>query len=137
MMLKPVTGLALLLLSGTTFAPAPPERGPVLDDDSVVVVRMIEKSATNYAFEPADIQVRQGSVVRFVQDGAVPHNVEFDDTPAGADLDKVRMGPFLMQKGETYEVSIDDRFTEGEYRFVCTPHEAMGMTGSLTVTSGR
>ncbi len=43
------------------------------------------------------------------------------------------MGPFLTVKGQVYEVVIDGRFAEGAYRYVCTPHEAMGMKGAITV----
>lgn len=135
-MLQKVTGLALVLLVGNPLAGSlgPGPDGP--EDDSVVVVKMVEKSATSYAFEPSHIQVKPGMTIRFIQEGSVPHNVEFKDAPRGVDLGQARMGRFLLQKGDTYELTIDDRFAQGDYRFVCTPHEVMGMTGSLTVTSG-
>lgn len=137
-MLKELTALAAILLVGTGVTPSQTRDATSSGDDGdgVVVVKMIEKSATSYAFEPARIDVEPGTVVRFVQEGAVPHNVEFKDTPDGASLGDARMGPFLLQKGETYELTIDDRFATGDYHFVCTPHEAMGMVGSLTVSSG-
>lgn len=135
-MLENAATLTLILLVGIAFTPAS-NSGPDGPEADVIVVEMIEKSATSYAFEPAEIDVRPGMIVRFVQAGVVPHNVEFKETPEGTDLGEARMGPFLLQKGETYELTIDERFAEGEYRFVCTPHEAMGMIGSLTVTSGR
>lgn len=133
-MLRKATSLALVLLAGTAFTGTPAEDAPPPGEADVVVVKMIEKSATSYAFEPASLQVEPGTLVRFVQEGAVPHNVEFKESPQGAELGEARMGPFLLQKGDTYEITIDGRFAAGDYRFVCTPHAAMGMVGELTVS---
>ncbi len=103
--------------------------------DSVVEVKMVDKSATEFAFEPAKIEVQRGQTVRFVMTGVMPHNVEFRETPEGSELTEIRMGPFLVQQGQTYDVVIDDRFSDGEHAYVCTPHEFMGMTGKITVRS--
>ncbi len=98
-----------------------------------VTVRMVDKSATEYAFEPANITVAPGTLVRFELAGSVPHNVEFKSGPSGTDLGAARMGPFLLAKGQTYEVMIDARFAVGTHDYVCTPHEMMGMKGTITV----
>lgn len=103
------------------------------DPPGVVVVEMIDKSPTEFAFEPARITVQPGDTVRFVQKGAMPHNVEFKGAPGGAELDGVRMGPFLTRPDETWDLVVDDRFLPGEYPFVCTPHQFLGMTGLLRV----
>lgn len=102
-------------------------------ETDIVVIQMIDKSATSYAFEPSLITVTPGQTIRFVQKGGVPHNVEFKTLPPGAQLDDARMGPFLMTRGEAYELRIDDRFSPGTYAFVCTPHQAMGMKGTIVV----
>lgn len=99
----------------------------------VVTVRMITLSPTSYAFEPRQIQVHAGDTVRFVQEGAMPHNVQFLRPPAGATLGAAMMGPFLTQNGQTYSIAVDSRFVLGEYPIVCTPHQAMGMTGTISV----
>lgn len=99
----------------------------------IVVVRMLDKSPTSYAFEPSLVTVTPGQTIRFVQQGEVPHNVEFKDAPPGARLDDARMGPFLTSKGEAYELRVDDRFSAGTYDYVCTPHAAMGMKGTIVV----
>ena len=52
---------------------------------------------------------------------------------SGTDLGAARMGPFLLAKGQTYEVMIDARFSVGTHDYVCTPHEMMGMKGTITV----
>ncbi len=103
------------------------------DGVRVVTVRMVDKSATEYAFEPADITVEPGTLIRFELAGSIPHNVEFKKGPSGTDLGNARMGPFLIAKGQTYEIMIDARFAEGTHDYVCTPHEMMGMKGTITV----
>ncbi len=120
-------GLGFLILAGDVKAQKP-DNGP-----QVVTVRMVDKSATQYVFEPADITVAPGTVVRFELTGSIPHNVEFKKGPSGTDLGAARMGPFLLAKGQTYEVMIDARFTLGTHDYVCTPHEMMGMKGTITV----
>jgi manganese oxidase len=89
-------------------------------------------------FEPENLEVRRGDVVRFVQQGTMPHNVQFvrNTAPRGAEIDEYWMGPFLNKQGEVYEVTIDERFLDGAWEYVCTPHIAMGMKGTLTVAGG-
>ncbi len=116
-------------------------RGAVLlaqtaDDDNVIVVKMIEESTAVWRFEPADITVRAGNVIRFVQEDIMPHNVEFKSVPKEAQIDDIRMGRFLLTKGEVYEIEIDERFEIGLYKYVCTPHAPLGMVGTITVTDG-
>ncbi len=123
-------GLGLLILAGDVKAQKP-DNGP-----QVVTVRMVDKSATQYVFEPADITVAPGTVVRFELTGFIPHNVEFKEVPAGTDLGDARLGPFLLTKGATYEITIDERFVAGTHEYVCTPHEMMGMKGTITVLDG-
>lgn len=129
--------LLVALATGLATAPHPTTaQDRAAGDDEVVEVRMVERSPTRFVFEPAHIEVAPGTVVRFVQEGAQPHNVEFRETPHGAALGSARMGPFLLRAGEAWEVTIDDRFVPGLYPYVCTPHEAMGMTGEIAVVSG-
>ena len=123
-------GLGLVVLAGDVKAQIS------ADGAQVVTVRMVDKSATQYVFEPADITVAPGTVVRFELTGFIPHNVEFKDVPAGTDLGDTRLGPFLLTKGATYEIAIDERFVAGTHEYVCTPHEMMGMKGTITVLNG-
>jgi manganese oxidase len=103
----------------------------------VLEVRMVEVGGA-MRFEPENLEVRRGDVVRFVQEGAMPHNVQFvrNTAPRGAEIGDSWMGPFLSKKGEVYEVEIDERFLDGTWEYVCTPHIAMGMKGTLTVEGG-
>lgn len=82
-------------------------------------------------FEPAQLEVKRGDVVRFVLVAGV-HNASFpaDKNPAGVNLPAAT--PYLQAPGQTYDLVVD--LPAGEYTYQCDPHAAMGMTGQLTVT---
>lgn len=123
-------GLVALALLGITAASdcaqAPAARRP-----RVVVVLMADGESSGMRFEPPRVKVQRGDTVRFVQAGAVPHNVEFKSALEGTDLGPERIGPLLEKMGETYDVVMDRRFTSGEHSYVCTLHEELGMVGLL------
>lgn len=103
----------------------------------VVTVKMLDKSATEFVFEPAQVTVNPGDVVRFVQTGIMPHNVEFRDVPDNAALGDAKTGPYLTAPNQTYDVAIDERLPKGTYGFVCVPHESLGMKGSIIVVAAK
>ena len=115
------------------LATAPAERLTGASGFETIVVKMVHKSPSEFVFEPANITVRRGDIVRFVQTSTSPHNVEFRDVPEGTELNGSTVGPYLIQMGETYDVVIDARFTTGEHAYVCTPHQFKGMVGMITV----
>ena len=119
--------IACVLVSAPAAAQGPDVRG------TVVEVKMIDVSATQFAFSPAKITVKRGDTVRFTQVRVNAHNVEFRGFPAGVDLGDVRVGPYLLAADQVYEVKIDARFAPGTYDYVCTPHATMGMTGQIIV----
>lgn len=125
--------LATVLAVGLLVVTGDVEGQTAAGGGHVVIVRMVDKSATEWAFEPADITVEPGTLVRFELTGSIPHNVEFKNSPSGTDVGNARMGPFLIMKGQTYDVMIDGRFAIGTHDYVCTPHEMMGMKGTITV----
>jgi plastocyanin len=100
-----------------------------------------------YLFVPEQITVKAGDAIKFISISGAPHNVQFkeenvpddmeaqlaNNMPAGA-MAKLGplSGPLLMQLNESYTVSFAG-IKPGEYPFTCTPHEAMGMNGSVTV----
>lgn len=128
----PIVGLAILA-AATPVQPgatgpsedAPPAR--------VIQIRATDAGGGQWRFIPDAITARPGDVVRFIQDDIVPHNVQFKDVPQGTDLGSAVMGPFMLQKGDTYEIEVDQRFAPGVHQYVCTPHEMMGMTGTIEV----
>ena len=132
--LKPlmtVSLAALLVLSaranGQTASSARPH---------MIVVKLVQKGgAIPYAFEPALAVAQRGDTVRFIEGAGVMHNVHFTKQAPGAKLGRAATGPYLTTKGQTYDLVIDGRFAEGTYEYVCQPHEAIGMKGTLVVKS--
>jgi manganese oxidase len=130
---RTLAALAILFLPlaacGTTGESSPVGR---------TIVVAIKDDGMNMRYEPARIEARRGDVIRFVQEGTMPHNVQFvrNNSPTGAELGDAWNGPYLNGSGEVYEVQVDERFLDGSYEFVCTPHIAMGMKGELVVDGG-
>lgn len=94
-----------------------------------------------YRFDPVDVVVKQGDGVRWVMVSGGPHNVAFQDLPAAArsqiaanmpnqisDLSS----PMLLNPNEKYEMSFA-KVPAGKYNYICTPHIATNMRGSVTV----
>ncbi len=125
--LFPIIAGILVLAAWNTPVPAARPAG------KVIVIQMVDVSPTAYKYEPAVVTAQPGDTLRFTQGGAMPHNVDFKATPAGASLGAAKTGKFLTKAGETYDLVIDARFPAGAYQFACTPHEALGMKGTLTV----
>jgi len=127
--LMTVSLAALLVLSAGANAQNP--SGP-----HMLIVKLVDKGgAMPYAFEPAITVAQRGDTVRFVETAGVMHDVHFTKQASGAKLGGAATGPYLTTKGQTYDLVINARFTEGRYEFVCEPHEAIGMKGTLVVKS--
>lgn len=96
---------------------------------TVVEIKAITDDQGN-RFEPNEVEVRQGDVLRVVLVSGV-HNLSFpaERNPGAAGLP----GPseLLQLPGQTLDVPIT--FGPGEYAFQCDPHAALGMTGKLEV----
>jgi plastocyanin len=118
-------------------AAAPATTGTVHD------VKM-ELANSKYQYNPAQLTIKVGDTVRWINFSGGPHNVSFyaDKVPAGAaDVLNAAMasrmgplsGPLFTDSLATYNVSFANAPT-GTYQYYCIPHEAMGMKGTLTVT---
>jgi plastocyanin len=115
-------------------APAAVAQSATSDNAHVIIVKLVVKpGSTPYTFEPSSVNAVRGDTVRFIDEEAVPHDVHFTSHPGGTKLGSITVGPYLTNKGQTYDVVIDDRFAAGKYNFVCDPHELLGMHGVLTV----
>ncbi len=93
-------------------------------------VQAVTVSATGqFRFDPDTVTVGVGRVrLTFRNTGSTPHNLTFRDLVAGG---KPVATATLGGGGEQpldFAVS-----TPGQYRFVCTIHEALGQTGVLNV----
>ena len=96
----------------------------------IVVVQMLTDEQGDNRFEPKEIEVHRGDVVRFTLKTGV-HNVNFL-----ADSNRVKTGlpgasALLQLPGQTIDLKVT--LPEGKYYFQCDPHAALGMKGRLEV----
>lgn len=123
-------------------APAPSEAGAT---GTVHRVEMKgDPGASRYWYEPDQLTISAGDLVRFVNISGPPHNVAFyqDSIPEGARpvLEQAMAGRtisplngnLLVELNATYDVSFDGA-PGGEYRIYCVPHEVFGMKMTITV----
>jgi plastocyanin len=105
-------------------------------------VKMIG-DASGYKFEPANITVKQGDAIKFINVSGGPHNVAFQnvaDAAAKGQLDANMPGaklgelssPMIMGPNEGYMISFA-KVPAGKYDYICMPHAAMNMKGVVTV----
>jgi plastocyanin len=105
-------------------------------------VRMVLENNA-YKFDPANITIKQGDAIRWTMVSGAPHNVAFDPAKVPDDVESQLSanmpnqqsplsGPFLMNPNETYTISFGG-IKPGTYDYVCTPHVALGMVGTITV----
>jgi plastocyanin len=124
-------------------AAAAPAAATPAANATVHVVEMTMNGATP-VFSPAELTIKQGETVRFINKQGGPHNVSFwaDSIPAGAEaVLKAAMADqmqplesqLMMTQDQTYDISFAGA-PEGVYKFYCLPHLAMGMHGKITVT---
>ena len=127
-----------------TTAAADPAAAPVTGTTHEVQMVI---DAGKYLFVPAQITVKEGDAIKYINVSGGPHNVQFKEENVPDDMETLlannmpggampklapMSGPLLMQPNETYTISFAG-IKPGEYPFTCTPHEAMGMNGSVTV----
>jgi len=142
----PDTGAAAAAAAPGAAAPAAaPAAGAVAAAPATGTTHEVKMigDATGYKFEPANTTVKQGDAVKFIMVSGGPHNVTFQNVtnPAAkaqldANMPGQKMGeltgPMVMQPNEAYVVSFA-KVPPGTYNFICTPHAAMNMKGSITV----
>lgn len=128
--------------AATPSAPAAGSVAAAPITGKTVEVKMIG-DAQGYRFDPANITVKAGDGIKFINVSGGPHNVAFDPAQIPADV-KAQLnanmpntqgelnGPLLTQPNETYTISLGN-IKPGTYPFHCTPHLALGMKGTITV----
>lgn len=105
-------------------------------------VRMVG-DASGYKFVPDKITIKRGDAVKWVMVSGGPHDVQFqaDQLPAGAQTQLAAnmpnqagplTSPMMMNPNEDYTVSFAG-VPAGSYPYVCVPHLAMNMKGTVTV----
>ena len=95
-----------------------------------------------YRFEPADLTIKAGDGVKWVMVSGGPHNVAFDQAALGAAAAQISANmpnqmaplasPYESEAGSSYTVSFAN-VPGGKYEYVCQPHAAMNMKGTITV----
>ena len=130
------SGTPTVAMDSAPPAAAPTAGAPVTPDagGQVHEVRMVTtQNGASGVFEPAQINVKKGDVIRWVMaDAQAVHNVSFSqgqNNPAG--FTPPADSPMYTQQGQSYELKVD--WNPGTYNYVCVPHAMMGMTGSVTV----
>jgi plastocyanin len=106
-------------------------------------VKMIG-DAKGYRFEPANVTVKQGDGIKFINVIGGPHNVAFDPATIPADvrpqldanMGTDKMGELSsnmkMNPNEAITISFAN-IKPGQYPYHCVPHLAMNMKGVITV----
>jgi len=124
--------------------PAPDAAAAAPAPTGATVDVSMELVGSTYKYDPATITVKAGDVIRFHNKNGGPHNVAFDaaGTPSGsaaaidAALGATKMGPLtgalLVEPNAIFTFSTAG-LPAGTYNFHCTPHQALGMKGVLTV----
>lgn len=79
-----------------------------------------EVHMSSMRFLPANIVIKKGDKVRWVNDSAMIHNVFFSNEKKSS----------WLKRGDTYELQFD---SAGKFNYFCVPHKSMGMIGSVTV----
>jgi plastocyanin len=147
-------GMRSLILSLTVFslvggthpdrrgASAPDANVPTATTGQTLTVKMLF-DAKGMRFEPKNIAINRGDVIRFVNVSGGPHNVAFDPSKipaAGRAPLRAAMtgqtgqltGPLVTAPNAAYTISFAN-VPAGTYPYFCTPHLGLGMTGVITI----
>jgi plastocyanin len=127
--------------AGESAGAAPAAAAPAATGKTHDVNMVLDGS--KYKYDPDNLTIQSGDVVRYHNKSGGPHNVSFwsDSIPGGAaDVLKKNMpdqmapleGPLLTEPDAVYQVSFAGA-PKGDYKFYCLPHLALGMRGKLTV----
>jgi halocyanin-like protein len=134
-------GTAALAATGTATAQEEPDYGGWFDDvsnydgtadkrgqDTVTITVGAQGNNGAFAFDPPAVMVSPGTEVVWEWNGeGGGHNVVSDgDGP----LDS---GDPVSEAGTTYSYTFE---SEGMFKYVCVPHEALGMKGAVVVRPG-
>jgi len=124
---EPVTTESPAATTTPAETPAPAGTGTVHE------VRMVTtQNGASGAFEPANLTVKKGDIIRFVNVSAgTAHNADFNLPENAGKAGLPAATQFLTGAGQSEDVTVN--MDPGTYPYHCTPHAAMGMTGTVTV----
>ena len=78
----------------------------------------------NLAFEPAEVTIKAGESIHFINNQLPPHNIIVEDHP------ELGHEALAMLPGEDFEVAFPEA---GDYTYWCGPHKGAGMIGIVHV----
>jgi len=90
------------------------------------MVEVIAGPGGDLVFEPAELSIDAGTTVTWIWESD-NHNVVPTSQPQGANWEGY---PEIANTGTEYSHTFE---TTGTYEYVCEPHEAAGMVGTITV----
>jgi halocyanin-like protein len=94
--------------------------------DEVTVEVGVDNGGQPYGFGPAAVRIDPGATVVWEWTGkGGSHNVVADDDSYESEL--------VSEEGHTFSQTFD---SEGVSKYLCVPHEALGMKGAIVVGSG-
>lgn len=108
-------------------SPGASTEGLSVDDDGTVII-----SINNYRFSPADLHIKVGTRVAFVNDDDVQHNIKQSDSHRVGVQTPLFDSP-ILPPGHQWSYVFNK---PGEFPIVCTVdgHQLMGMVGRIVVT---
>lgn len=126
--------------AATTPAGTPGAAAPITG--TTHEVKMVGDASTGYKFVPENLTIKAGDGVKWTMVSGGPHNVAFQNVSAAAKSQLMANMPdqssgelsskMMMQPSEFMTMSFAN-VVAGKYDYVCTPHIAMNMKGSITV----
>jgi plastocyanin len=113
--------LVLLVLAVAALALA--LGGPASGDEGAAAAKAKRVRVDDNFFRPKTVRVSVGGKVTWTWIGFASHNVTFKQVPSGAS----KKGASTRSSGH-FTRSFRKR---GKYRYVCTIHRSLGMTGTV------
>lgn len=115
---------------------ASPLASPAASPVPVVTVKM----TTQLRFEPAEVTIKRGETITWVNAGPIPHTATGDPekTPVKETRPELAQLPpgaepwdsGLLDEGQSFSHTFT---VAGEYKYFCIPHVLSGMLGTVTV----
>jgi len=124
---------SICIATAVTFSWAATRSSAADGPGKVTVVTMTDDDV----FKPETVTINIGDTVRWENKGKKDAHTVTDDAKAAGDAKEVAVptGATAFNSGEIKPgASFEQRFTvAGTYRYVCKPHEEMGMKGQVVV----
>lgn len=113
--------------STATQSPPPSPSAPAPATSSASGGHVVTIDLEDYRFVPSTFSAPNNATIVLVNKGKTLHNFTITGSPVSVDV----------QPGQTVTLTPPPSpFAPGTYKFFCKYHQALGMTGTLQVTTG-